>query len=58
MPPTTDPLSGNFLDETVFLDYRRRAGTRRDADAHEPKGAPWSELEHSVSRSGICREHA
>jgi hypothetical protein len=41
-----------------FLDHRRRAGTRGDADAHEPKGAPWPELEHSVSRSGICREHA
>jgi hypothetical protein len=40
-----------------FLDHRRRAGTRGDADAHEPKGAPWPELEHSVSRSGICREH-
>jgi hypothetical protein len=41
-----------------FLDHRRRARTRGDADAHEPKGAPWPELEHSVSRSGICREHA
>jgi hypothetical protein len=41
-----------------FLDHRRRAGTRSDADAHEPSEAPRPELEHSVSRSGICRQHA
>jgi hypothetical protein len=58
MPPTTEPRGWNFLDETVFLDHRRRAGTKGDADAHEPKGAPWPELEHSVSRLRICREHA
>jgi hypothetical protein len=58
MPPTTELLSRNFLDETVFLDHRRRAGTKGDADAHEPKGAPSPELEHSVPRSRICREHA
>jgi hypothetical protein len=52
MLPTTDPLSRNSLDETylwILADEKKRQGA---ADAHPPRDALRSELEHSASRSG------
>ena len=52
MPPTTEPLSHNFLGETfvsIFTDEKERRALRTHT---RPTDLPSSEREHSASRSG------
>jgi hypothetical protein len=57
--PTTEPLSHNFLGETlvsIFTDEKERRALQTHT---RPTDLPSSELEHSASRSGgfAEREH-
>jgi hypothetical protein len=52
MPPTTEPLSHNFLGETfvsIFAAEKERQPLRTHT---RPTDLPSTELEHSASRSG------
>jgi hypothetical protein len=52
MPPTTERLSHNFLDETlvsIFTDEKERQALRTHT---RPTVLPSTELEQSASRSG------
>jgi hypothetical protein len=52
MPPTTEPISRNFLDEMfvwILTDEKERLALRSHT---RPTDLPSTELEHSASRSG------
>ena len=57
MSPTTEPLSRNFPDDTVFWIIAAEQEREAMRTHTSPATAPWPEPEHSVSRLGIWREH-
>ena len=52
MPPTTEPLSHNFLGETFVSIFTDEKGRRALRTHTRPTDMPSSKLEHSASRSG------
>ena len=58
MPPATEPRSRNFLDDTVFWIIAAEQEREAMRTHTSPATRHGRKLEHSVSRSAICREHA